>query len=113
MTFERELLKGSTESIILSFLLREPMYGYRLAREIDEQSAGYFKFRGGTLYPALHRLEREGMIEGKWQSTPGLQQRRYYFITEKGRFSLSRRTAHWRNFSDAVSRVILPDTSAT
>ena len=113
MTFERELLKGSTESIILSLLLREPMYGYRLAREIEQRSDGYFKFRGGTLYPALHRLEREGMIDGKWQSTPGMQQRRYYFITEKGRTSLSRRAAHWRGFADAVSRVILPDVSAT
>ena len=113
MTFERELLKGSTESIILSLLVEEPLYGYQLAKNIEKNSKGYFKLRGSTLYPALHRLEKDGMISGQWKTMTGQQQRRYYFITEKGQEALTHRAAHWQDFARALSMILHPEPNAT
>ena len=71
--YRRELLKGSTETLLLSLLATEPMYGYQLVKEMDNRSSGYFRFKEGTLYPALHRLERDEMVEGKWQDSPAVR----------------------------------------
>ena len=65
------------------------MYGYQIVKELDSRSEGYFKFKEGTLYPALHRLERSGLITGKWQTLSNKRQRRYYYITTKGQTKLS------------------------
>ena len=70
--YRRELLKGSTETLLLSLLATEAMYGYQLVKEMDNRSSGYFRFKEGTLYPALHRLERDEMVEGKWEDSPVL-----------------------------------------
>jgi DNA-binding PadR family transcriptional regulator len=106
--YRRELLKGSTETLLLSLAAREPMYGYKLVKEMNRLSDGYFRFKEGTLYPALHRLERDGLVEGRWQQAPNGQQRRYYYITEKGRFALDSLQEEWRRFSNAVNLVIQP-----
>ncbi|MBI2936511.1 MAG: helix-turn-helix transcriptional regulator [Chloroflexi bacterium] len=107
----RELLKGSTETLLLSLLAREPMYGYQLAKEMDRRSSGYFRFKEGTLYPALHRLERDGLVEGKWQEAPHGQFRRYYYVTRKGLSSLSTLEEEWRRFALAVNLVVQPKPS--
>ena len=60
--YRKELLKGSTETILLALLVDGPMYGYQLVQEMDTRSSGYFRFKEGTLYPALHRLERDELI---------------------------------------------------
>ena len=57
MDYRREMLKGSTETLLLSLLKNQPMYGYQIIKELEKKSQGYFRFREGTLYPALHRLE--------------------------------------------------------
>lgn len=103
---QRELLKGNTDSLLLSLLQEEPMYGYRLIKEIEQRSRGYFKFREGTLYPALHRLEKEGLVAGSWQPTASGQDRRYYHLTPKGQQVLEAKMAEWRGFSAAVNLVI-------
>ena len=69
---------------------------------------GYFQFKEGTLYPALHRLERAGLIQGKWQRLPSGQERRYYYMTPKGQKALVERFAVWQNFSAAVALVMQP-----
>ena len=79
--YRKELLKGSTETILLALLVDGPMYGYQLVEEMDTRSGGYFRFKEGTLYPALHRLDRDELIEGSWQRAPTGQARRYYYIT--------------------------------
>ncbi len=84
------------------------MYGYQIIRELESRSRGYFQFKEGTLYPALHRLEKAGLVEGKWQKLPGGQERRYYYITEKGHEALNDRLAIWRGFSEAVNLIIIP-----
>ena len=107
--YRRELLKGSTDTLLLSILAERPLYGYHIVKEIQQRSSGYFHFKEGTLYPALHRMEREKLIEGKWARAPGGQQRRYYFITDKGRLSLASMIEEWRQFSRAVNLVAQPE----
>ena len=71
-----ELMKGSSESLLLCLVGQQPMYGYQILKELERRSQGYFKFKEGTLYPALHRLEKAGLIVGKWQTLPSGRQRR-------------------------------------
>jgi len=111
MDYVRELLKGNTESLLLSLINYQPMYGYQIIKELKKRSNGYFKFKEGTLYPALHRLEKDKLIRGKWQSLPNGQQRRYYYITLKGQQSLAKRQATWQDFSTAVKAIIQPEIS--
>ncbi len=103
---QKELLKGSTEPLLLSLLATEPMYGYQLVKEMAKRSSGYFQFSEGTLYPALHRLERDGLASGRWFPVPGGHQRRYYQITDLGQQRLVQMQSEWRQFTQAVSRVL-------
>jgi len=77
-------MKGNIDSLLLSLIGQQPMYGYQIIKELERKSQGYFKFKEGTLYPALHRLEKSGLVAGKWQILSSGRQRRYYYITEKG-----------------------------
>ena len=106
--YRRELLKGSTETLLLSLLSNEAMYGYQLVKEMDSRSSGYFRFKEGTLYPALHRLERDDLIAGKWQTSASGQDRRYYYITERGRTKLASMLEEWNLFTAAVNLVAQP-----
>ena len=107
--YRRELLKGSTETLLLSLLATDAMYGYQLVKEMDKRSSGYFRFKEGTLYPALHRLERDEMVEGKWQDSPSSQARRYYYITGLGRARLESMLQEWSRFTEAVNLVARPE----
>jgi len=109
--YRKELLKGSTETLLLSLLAEEPRYGYQLVKEMERRSSGYFRFKEGTLYPALHRLEKAGLLVGRWQASPSGQQRRYYYITPKGRRALAQMLEEWRSFSRAVNLVMEPGAS--
>jgi len=91
--------------LLLALIGQEPMYGYQLIKEIGKRSEGYFEFKEGTLYTALHRLEREGLIEGKWEPISNGQERRYYYLTPKGRRVLNEKRHEWRGFSTAVDLV--------
>ncbi len=107
---QQEMLKGNTETLLLALLEVEPMYGYQIVKEVEQRSSGYFAFKEGTLYPALHRLERANHVEGSWQETPNSVRRRYYLITAKGRQALADRLKEWRRFSDAMNSIMLPET---
>ena len=109
--YRRELLKGSTETLLLSLLATEPMYGYQLVKEMDNRSSGYFRFKEGTLYPALHRLERDEMVESKWEDSPSGQARRYYYITGLGRARLASMLQEWSRFTEAVNLVARPENN--
>ena len=103
--YRRELLKGSTETLLLSLLVEESMYGYQLVREMDRRSSGYFRLKEGTLYPALRRLERDGLVEGIWKNSPTGQDRRYYHMTAKGCARLQSMLEEWDLFTRAVNLV--------
>jgi len=108
MAQRRELVKGSADSLLLCLIGQKPMYGYRIIKELEKRSQGYFKFKEGTLYPALHRLERAGLILGKWQTLSSGRQRRYYYITDKGQRVLVEKMSQWRDFLTAMNLIIQP-----
>ncbi len=95
----------SVELLMLNLIAQKPMYGYRIIKELETRSQGYFKFKEGTLYPVLHRLETSGLISGQWRELPNGRQRKYYDITEKGKASLSERARQWREFLTAIELV--------
>ena len=103
-----QLLKGNTDILILSLLAIEPMYGYRMIKELDRRSDGFLRLGEGTLYPALHRLERSGTIESHWQRTPNGQERRYYSLTQNGERRLQEQTTAWARFASAVNLIVKP-----
>ncbi len=108
MAQRRELMKGSSDSLLLCLLGQQPMYGYQIIKELERRSQGYFKFKEGTLYPALHRLEKVGLIVGKWQMLPSGRQRRYYYITDKGHRLLVVKRSQWQDFLTAMNLIIQP-----
>jgi len=108
MAQRRELIKGSIDSLLLCLVAQQPIYGYRIIKELERRSQGYFKFKEGTLYPALHRLEEAGLIRGEWQTLPRGRQRRYYHITEKGLLSMVAKRGQWQDFLVAMNLIIQP-----
>jgi DNA-binding PadR family transcriptional regulator len=100
-----QLLKGNTDVLILSLLEREPMYGHQIMQELEQASGGFFRVSEGTLYPALHRLAREGMVRGRWLRTPAGKQRKFYSMTDKGGRWLAECRTTWGDFAAAMSRV--------
>ena len=108
MTQRRELIKGSIDSLLLFLLAQQSMYGYQIIKELEKQSQGYFKFKEGTLYPALHRLEKKDLVTGKWQMLPSGRQRKYYHITAKGLSVLGDRRSQWREYLVAMNLIIQP-----
>jgi len=108
-----DLLKGSSNSLLLSLLEQQPMYGYQIVKELEARSQGYFKFKEGTLYPALHRLEKSGLITGKWQMLPNGRQRRYYYITARGQAKLALEKSQLQDFLTAVKLILQPEPSGS
>jgi PadR family transcriptional regulator PadR len=108
MARRQDLMKGSSDSLLLCLIGQQPMYGYQIIKELESRSEGYFKFKEGTLYPALHRLENAGLILGEWQKLPNGRRRRYYYITDKGRRVMVTERTQWRDFLNAMNRIIRP-----
>jgi PadR family transcriptional regulator, regulatory protein PadR len=111
MPERHELIKSNIDSLLLCLVNSQPMYGYQIIKELENRSQGYFKFKEGTLYPALHRLEKSGLIEGKWQILPSGQQRKYYYITERGYASLAEKRCNWNEFLNAMNSIIQEESS--
>src|SRR6476469_543167 len=82
---DKELLKGNTPTLVLAVLKDAPLHGYGIAREIERRTNNALKCKEGTLYPALHALERDGHIKGEWQRKPEGGERKVYEITPSGR----------------------------
>jgi len=108
MVARQDLIKGNIDTLLLSLVSQQPMYGYQVMQELEGRSQGYFKFKEGTLYPALHRLEKTGLLQGQWQILPNGRQRRYYSITDKGRRVLVEQTAQWKDFFAAMDLIFRP-----
>ena len=102
---DRELKKGSAELLILSLVEDQPRHGYDLSKLIEARSGGVLKFRVASLYPLLYRLEKRGLLEGRWVEKPAQRRRRFYRLTSDGRKRLTDRRLTWRSFVDAMNRV--------
>lgn len=97
-------LKGSLPALILETLSRGSSHGYEIATIIKRKSAGVLDFKEGTLYPALHTLERDGMVESETQLENG-RTRRYYKLTDKGAKHLEKSKLEWQRMSGAINQV--------
>jgi PadR family transcriptional regulator PadR len=106
MALYDQIRKGSTSTLILSLLSDEPMYGYQITQELQRRSEGYFHMKEGLLYPALHRMEQDGLLRSEWRRVEGSRRRKYYFITEKGRKVLANSVAEWTTFTEKLMQVI-------
>src|SRR4051794_39404667 len=94
----KELIGASTSLLVLSALAREPSYGYQIVRNINEAADGIFTWSEGTIYPILHKLEKDRLVRALWQEAENGRERKYYYITAKGRATLSKDVAHWKSF---------------
>jgi DNA-binding PadR family transcriptional regulator len=94
----QNLSKYCNETLILSILTSGKKHGYQLALELEEKSNGLFKFNHGTLYPILHKLEKESLIKGNWEQEGPKRKRKYYTITAKGRKYANFQNAQWHTF---------------
>ncbi|WP_042272217.1 PadR family transcriptional regulator [[Clostridium] dakarense] len=109
MKINKELLKGSTTILILSLLKRKHMYGYEIIKEIELRSSGVFNFKEGTLYPILHTLESNEMVESFWSEGESARKRKYYKITDKGNKQLKEKEDEWKLFTNTVNTILLED----
>ena len=100
-----EVLKGHLDLLLLATLAAGPAHGYRVVDELRERSAGAFDLSEGTVYPALYRLERAGLLSSRW-ATVGGRRRRVYSLTRKGRRALTDRRHDWFSFAAAVRGVV-------
>ena len=105
MNFSSELLKGSTKNLILATLVTTERYGYEIVKIISDTSEDIIKLGEGSLYPALHELEKSGFLTSRWVSQGGAPDRKYYKLTKKGKKSLDQAVSEWRVFSKAVNQI--------
>src|SRR6059036_1819516 len=100
-----ETLKGHLDLLLLAAVQARPTHGYAIAETLRARSDGAFDLPEGTLYPALHRLERAGLMASRWSEVNG-RRRRVYQLTSKGRRAVLRHQGEWRTFARAVRGVI-------
>src|SRR3954454_16643093 len=105
MSADQELRKGSAETLILALLEERDRHGYEIAKLIDERSGGALKFHVASLYPTLYRLERRGLIHGRWVERAGQRRKRFYRLTAAGQKMLAAQRRSWSTFFAALNRV--------
>ena len=105
MKISKELVKGSTATLVLSVLKGKDMYGYIIIKEIALRSEHVFELKEGTLYPILHALEQEGCLESYWEEFEN-RKRKYYHLTRKGEKRLKASTEEFATYTTAVKRVL-------
>lgn len=100
-------IKGNMALILLSTLLEGEKYGYEITKEISRLTNDEIQLKEGSLYPALHKLEKEGLAESYWhQPEPGKPGRKYYRITETGRKAVEEERKKWKSFMGTMGRII-------
>lgn len=97
-----EALKGHLELLLLATLRPGPAHGYAIIEQLKQRSGGTFDVPEGTIYPALHRLEHQGLIESEWSQASG-RRRRVYRLTRSGRRALGEKTKAWQTFARGMA----------
>jgi PadR family transcriptional regulator, regulatory protein PadR len=100
------LIQGTLHMLILKTLALEPMHGYGIGVRLEQISKGVFQVNAGSLFPALRRLERDGLITGKWRVTDNNRRAKYYSLTAQGRATLKRTTSDWEAQTVAIGRIL-------
>jgi PadR family transcriptional regulator PadR len=108
---DKELMGASTSLLLLSLLTESPSYGYELIKRLADHSNHLFDWQEGTVYPVLHRLEKQGLVRPQWQdadTAKSPRKRKYYYITAKGRRALADQHAQWSAFHALIQKVAKP-----
>jgi PadR family transcriptional regulator, regulatory protein PadR len=101
-----EILQGTLDLLILKTLALEPMHGWGIAQRIQQVSRDVLQVQQGSLYPALYRLERKGLIEAEWGASENNRRAKYYALTKAGREQLEKEQAEWERLSSAVALIL-------
>ena len=101
-----DLLQGTLDMLVLKALRLQPMHGWGITERIEQWSESVLQLGQGTLYPALYRLERQGLIASDWRTTENNRRARYYALTRTGRRHFTEELAQWRRMSRAVNLVL-------
>jgi len=104
-----ELLKGTLDMLVLKTLTVQPMHGYAIVRHIERLSGGVFNIEHGSLYPALERLQKNGLVVGKWGESPTGRRARYYTLTAAGRRKLGEKMSSFDRVLAAIAGVMNGD----
>lgn len=107
-----ELLRGTLDLLVLKVLTAGPAHGYSIARAIRTRSAGALSVEEGSLYPALHRLERRGWLAAEWGPSEGNRRAKFYRLSRSGRRELAAREREWDSMSRAIAGVLAPEGGA-
>jgi PadR family transcriptional regulator len=103
-----ELLQGTLDMLILRTLLFAPMHGHGITKHIQRTSEEALQVEHGSLYPALHRLERQGWIASRWETTDSGREMKFYRLTAAGRKQLTIEESKWKHLARAIARVMRP-----
>ena len=106
-----ELLQGTLEMLVLKALSLQPMHGWGIGQRIDQLARGAFTVPQGSLYPALQRMLRKGVIRSEWRVTENNRRARYYLITRAGKAQLEAETEEWQRTSSAVNAILRTATT--
>lgn len=101
-----DLFTGTLDMLVLRTVQEEPLHGYAIGKHIRETTRGVLDVEEGALYPALHRLERRGLLESEWGRTDTGRRARFYRLTGAGREHLQNESERWADFADAVQAVL-------
>ena len=104
-----DMLQGTLDLLILRTLLFGPIHGHAIAKSIEQTSQDVLRVDHGSLYPALQRLERRGMITAKWGTSENNRRARYYRLTAAGRRQLTAESSKWERLSEAIARILNPN----
>lgn len=105
-TPQSDVLRGTIELLVLKTLALTPMHGWGIGQRIQQISKGALEVNQGSLYPALQRLEHQGLIQSEWGPSDANRRARYYRLTAAGRRALGEETASWRRFAAAIEVVL-------
>ena len=101
-----DLLPGTLDMLVLKVLSQESLHGWGVSERIRQLSGDVFEANQGSLYPALQRLKRRGLVVAEWRKTPDNRRARYYELTASGRSALEEERRSWRRSSEAVNRIL-------
>ena len=101
-----DLVQGTLDMLVLKTLALGPMHGYGITVRIEQMSKGVFHVNAGSLFLAIQRLERDGLIKGEWKPTENNRRAKYYALTAKGRKRLNNETREWGRQAAAIARIL-------
>src|SRR5207245_6249907 len=101
-----DLPQGTLDLLILKTIALGPQHGWAISERLHQISSATLQIRQGSLYPALHRLERRGWIKARWGASDNNRRAKYYALTRKGRAQLEAETSAWRQLSAAIAQVL-------